>query len=252
MKYIISLIILSFWIIQIKSDKASQVVQFAKSKIGCGYVWGAAGGILTKSRLNTLHGLHPDKVDLNICKQWIDKEVFDCAGLVYAAFETVGITLNKGATLTWNNKKKFKDSGKIGTLPRDKVCILFQQSTSNPKDMSHTGIYIGNGQFIHSGGQKVGVQYGQMNWRWTHWALPKGLYPDVIVEACSSYPCKGKVANASSGSVNFRKGPGKDNSIISKIKVGEIVTLNSYQNGWYSITYGNKNGYMMAEFIVKA
>ena len=255
MKYIISLILLLFCIIEIKSDKASQVIQFAKSKIGCGYVWGATGQILTPSELQKLKRLHPDKVDESIVKKWMNKEVYDCAGFVYSAFKTVGITLNTGATLIWEGKKRFKNSGRINTLPTDKVCILFKQDTSvtSKVSMSHTGIYILNGEFIHSGGSKIGVQPGKMAGSfWTHWALLKDLYEEVMVEACSSYPCQGKVANASSGEVKLRKGPSTNDSIIIKIKVGEIVTLNSYKDGWYSLTYGNKNGYMMAQYIVKA
>ena len=253
MKYIIPLILVLFCIVQIKSDKASQVIQWAKSKIGCGYVWGATGQILTPNELKKLKRLHPDKIDENVVKQWMNKEVYDCAGFVYSAFKTVGIELNTGATLIWNGKKRFKSSGKIGTLPTDKVCILFQQDKSDSSKMSHTGIYILNGEFIHSGGSKIGVQPGKMKGSsWTHWALLKDLYDVVIVEACSSYPCQGKVANASSGAVNLRKGPSTNDSIIVKIKVGEVVTLNSYKDGWYSITYGSRNGYMMAEYIVKA
>ena len=53
MKAIITIILLSLSIIQIKSDKPSQIIEFANSKIGCGYVWGAKGQILTQSLLQS-------------------------------------------------------------------------------------------------------------------------------------------------------------------------------------------------------
>ena len=252
MKYMISIIILLFWIIQIKSDKASQVIEFAKSKIGCGYVWGAVGEILTPEKLKYFVGRHPEHVNPDIVKKWMGMQVFDCAGLVHASFATVGIELNKGATSIWGQKKLFKKTGKINTLPTDKVCILFREDKDDKTKMAHTGIYVLNGDFVHAAGSKEGVQPGKMSRStWTHWALPKDLYEEIIVEVCSSYPCKGKVANADSGRVNLREGPDKSKKMIMKINVGEIVTLNSYQDGWYYITYGKNSGYMMADYIVK-
>ena len=91
MKYKISIIILLFWIIQIKSVKASQVIEFAKSKIGCGYVWGAVVEILTPERLKYFVRRHPEHVKPDIAKKWMGMQVFDCAGLVHASFATVGI-----------------------------------------------------------------------------------------------------------------------------------------------------------------
>ena len=91
MKYKISIIILLFWIIQIKSNKASQVIEFAKSKIGCGYVWGAVVEILTPEKLKYFVRRHPEHVKPDIAKKWMGMQVFDCAGLVHASFATVGI-----------------------------------------------------------------------------------------------------------------------------------------------------------------
>lgn len=257
MKYIIPLIILSFCLVQIKSDKAEEVIRFAKSKLGCGYVWGASGGVLTSSKLQSYHRAHPDHVDVNICKKWIGKEVFDCAGLVYAAFASVGISLAKGATSIWGLKSKFEQTGRINTLPRDKVCILFREEKDKPGRMAHTGIYIKNGQYIHSSGSKTGVVPGTMNGSWTHWALPKGVndgsstpVTPVTPPSSGGYPCQGRVGNAS-GTVNLRKGPSKNYGIIVRVPVGETITLKGYENGWYTVSYGGYNGYMMAEFINK-
>lgn len=109
----ISIIILLLWIIQIKSDKASQVIEFAKSKIGCGYVWGAVGEILTPEKLKYFVGRHPEHVNPDIVKKWMGMQVFDCAGLVHASFATVGIELNKGATSIWGQKNYLKKLEKL-------------------------------------------------------------------------------------------------------------------------------------------
>jgi hypothetical protein len=251
MKYIATIILFTLCFIQIKSGKPETVIEFAKSKVGCGYVWGATGQILTESTLNRLYALHPDHVDKNICRKWLNMQVFDCAGLVKAAFETVGITLASGATSSWGSKV-WERKGKLSEMPRDRVCVLFRGDGSH---MEHTGIYILNNKYIHAAGSKSGVLEESMNGKWTHYAIPKGLYdslPDpVVTEICSSYPCQARVGNAS-GTVNLRSGPSKSNGIVIRINVGELVTLNGYSNGWYQVSYNNKSGYMMAEFLNKA
>ena len=249
MKFFLSLIILSFYLIQINCDKPTEVVNFAKSKIGCGYVWGSSGQILTEQNLKEFQARHPEHVDPNIVKQWLGMQVFDCAGFVRCAFNTVGYQLALGATSIWD-QRIWEKKGVIKDLPKDKVCILFR---GDGHEMEHIGIYIKNGEYIHAKGSKSGVVKESMTGsRWTHWGMPKDFYPaEKIEEVCSSYPCQAKVANASSGRVNFRVGPDTSKDIIMKIDVGEIVTVNSYSNGWYQITYKNKTGYMMAEYLVK-
>ena len=251
MKYILALLF-PLCILQCKGeDKPTIVRNYAISKVGCGYVWGATGEILTESKLEYFYKLHPDKVDKSIVKKWLNMQVFDCAGLVYSSFKQVGIELAKGATSIWGNKSKFEKYGQIKTYPTDKVCILFRGDGSH---MEHTGIYILNGEYVHAKGSKSGVLRENMSGSsWTHWALPKDFYPkEPVVEVCSSYPCEAKVGNASSGKANLRKGPSKSYSIVTKIANGETVTLKGYSDEWYELSYKNYNGYMMAEFIVKA
>lgn len=250
MKYIFSLILISFCLIQIKSDKSSDVIKYAKSKIGCGYVWGATGQTLTEEKLKWFHSRAPDHVDQSICKKWLGMQVFDCAGLVKMAFDSVGIELAAGATSIWEQTKWYL-KGTINSLPAYKVCILFRKADGR---MKHTGIYITNGYYIHAKGSNDGVMMEKMaDSKWTHWGIPQGLYiEEPIKEVCSIYPCQAKVANAPSGRVNFRVGPDTKKDLIQKINVGETVTVLSYENNWYKITYGNKTGYMMAEFLVPA
>ena len=246
---ILALLLVSLSIIQIKGDNASKIVEFAQSKVGCGYVWGATGQILTESKLKAF--ARNEHVDYNICKKWIGKQVFDCAGLVRAAFEKIGIQLLKGATLQWNQRNFWEQKGKISTLPKDKVCVLYK---GDGRHMEHTGIYIKNGEYIHAGGSKTGVTKQNMSGsKWTHWAIPKGLYPPPKPkEMCTSFPCKAKVVNASSGKVNVRKGPSKGQGLVTKIRNGEIVDVSSGENGWYKISYGKFNGYIMGDFLEKA
>lgn len=172
MKQTLTFVLLVLCIIQIYSDNASKVVSFAQSKLGCGYVWGGEGQVLTQDRLNAFAKKYPTHVDRNIVKKWLGKSVYDCSGLVQAAFKTVGIKLIHNAQNAWKNTNWAK-TGPISSYPKDKVCILYKLSNGK---MTHTGIYIKNGEFIHAKGSKEGVVKEKMKGSWTHWGIPKGLY----------------------------------------------------------------------------
>ena len=173
MRFIISIIICSLCILQIKGDKAATVAAFANSKVNkAGYVWGASGQVLTEKILNELYNRFPSHIDKNIVKKWMGMEVYDCAGLVTAAFKKVDISIYHGATSAWRNTNWSK-SGKIGNYPKDQVCILYKGDGAN---MSHTGIYVGGNAYVHAQGSREGVRKGNMPGSWTHWGIPKGLY----------------------------------------------------------------------------
>jgi len=171
MKYI-SLVILALCIIQMKSDKASQVVAFAKSKLGCGYAWSGEGQVLTQANMKTFHSKYPDHVDTNIVKKWLGKEVYDCSGLVMKALQKVGISIYHNCEIAWKSGI-WASKGTINNYPKGKVCIVYRISNGR---MVHTGISLGNGKFIHAKGSKYGVVEESMPGSWTHWGMPKGLY----------------------------------------------------------------------------
>ncbi|MEU4893571.1 NlpC/P60 family protein [Streptomyces sp. NPDC044780] len=92
------------------SSKAAQAIAFAKAQLGKPYVWGATG-----------------------------PSSFDCSGLTQAAWKSAGISLPR---TTW-------DQVKIGTRvstsqlqPGDLVFFY--------DDISHVGLYIGDGMMIHA------------------------------------------------------------------------------------------------------
>ena len=172
MKFILSFIIYLLCILQIKGDKASKVVNFVKSKVGCGYVWGGEGQKLTEALLNKFHDQYPTHVDKSIVKRWIGKEVYDCSGLVHVAFKNVGISIYHNADTAWRTTN-WKNTGGISNYPRDKVHILYRKSDNK---MVHTGVYIGGGKFIHAKGSKEGVVMENMPGTWTNWGIPNGLY----------------------------------------------------------------------------
>jgi hypothetical protein len=231
MKYILALLILSLVNLQINCDKASTIVEYAKSKIGCGYIWGTSGQICTQKLIDqkALNG----HVDPKIVKKWIGKQVFDCAGLVSKAFQQVGIKMAAGATSAWK-VTNWQSKGTISNYQKDKVCVLYKEESGR---MQHTGIYIGNGEFIHASGSKIGVVKEKMPGKWTHWGIPKGLYaspsfdPIPIPIPIPILPGnQAKVIAPSGKNVNLRKNPSKNSAIVLKINLGETVTIIGREN----------------------
>ena len=91
----------------------SKLVELAKSKIGCKYVWGATG-----------------------------PNTFDCSGLMLWAHKQMGITIPRTSLAQSKSGKAVSKSDlQVGDL-------VFFKTTSAP--VGHVGMYIGNGQFIHA------------------------------------------------------------------------------------------------------
>lgn len=163
------------------NEKATKIVMLAKSMVGCPYVFGAIGESCTPSnrgrRQSAAHPTVKSKCQVltkkrSTCEgcQYEGRQMFDCRGLTYWVLNQVGINISKvGATTQWRTTKDWYVQGKIDEMP-EAPCILFQQSGTK---MSHTGIYIGNGKVVEA---SVGVQETNFDKRWTHYAIPDGLY----------------------------------------------------------------------------
>ena len=91
----------------------SKLVELAKSKLGCKYVWGATAA-------NT----------------------FDCSGLTYWCHKQIGISIPRTSL---EQSRSGKSVSKSDLQPGD---LVFFKTTSAP--VGHVGMYVGNGQFIHA------------------------------------------------------------------------------------------------------
>lgn len=99
---------------QTTAAKAQKIIATAKEYIGVPYVWG---------------GTSPSG--------------FDCSGLVYYVFRQHGISLNRTAATQYQHGVYVSKSN---LQPGD---LVFFQNTYKT-GISHVGIYIGDGQFIHA------------------------------------------------------------------------------------------------------
>lgn len=90
---------------------------------------------------------------------------FDCSGFTKYVYSQFGYTLNRTATDQLSNGVSVsKDELQPGDL------VFFKYRTSKP--VSHVGIYIGNGQFIHASTNSYAVQIDD---------LSSGHYANVYV-----------------------------------------------------------------------
>ncbi|MFF0199142.1 NlpC/P60 family protein [Streptomyces sp. NPDC005017] len=92
------------------STKGDKAVAFARTQIGKPYVWGATG---------------PDS--------------YDCSGLTGAAWKAAGVTLPR---TTWDQVNAGTTVSLTDARPGDLVFFY--------DDLSHVGLYIGNGMMIHA------------------------------------------------------------------------------------------------------
>lgn len=104
-----------------------QIVDYAKQFIGTPYVYGGNG-----------------------------PNGFDCSGFTKYVYAHFGYTLNRTATDQLSNGTAVSKSElQIGDL------VFFKNNTSKP--VSHVGIYIGGGQFIHASTNQYKVQIDNLS-----------------------------------------------------------------------------------------
>lgn len=106
------------------SDLGQQLVDYAKNFMGIKYVWGGNG---------------PNS--------------FDCSGFTKYVYAHFGYTLNRTATDQLSNGSKVAS---MSELQRGDLVFFNNGNTSKP--VSHVGIYIGDGQFIHASTNAYQVQ----------------------------------------------------------------------------------------------
>ncbi len=244
-------------------DKITTVKNWLLSRVGCPYLMGGTGQPCTKAYREARAAQYPGSAAKikkncqrmnggpNTCKgcQYFDestgqgKRAYDCAQLVRWAMDAVGIKMVSGATSQWL-ETKWAVLGEMDTLPADKMVILYRKDDNGK--MGHTGVALGDGSCVHAKGHDYGVvregiaAYG----RWTHWAIPEGLYSDLLDTSGDE-----EIYEVTDTDVALRRGMSTATEVITRIKKGTLVDGRSIGGAWIAVTYKGNNGYMMAEFL---
>lgn len=170
------------------ATKAEAVKARALSRVGCPYVMGGTGKECSVQYREARAAQYPDSAALirancpqlsgsatscSGCK-YQGKPCFDCAQLALDAMKAAGIPLVSGANSQWR-KTRWAESGQIGALPRNKVCLVFREDADGKKH--HVGVYLGDGTVVHAKGHNAGVvQQDIGSVKFTHYGVPLGLY----------------------------------------------------------------------------
>lgn len=155
-------------------SKQQALREWALSKVGCGYLWGATGYKLTQAKLDQVIAKQgADSQAAKYGKKWLGKQCYDCAQLVrwgLKAADVPGVDIS-GASSQWK-KGKWLAKATVATLPESEVVIIFRED-KNSSPMGHVGIYMGDGTVVHAQSTKTGVVHTKLtDGRWTHWAMP--------------------------------------------------------------------------------
>ncbi|HCT30779.1 MAG TPA: hypothetical protein DIW31_08595 [Bacteroidales bacterium] len=129
----------------------NKFLDYIKSKIGCGYVWGSQGQTLTPELLNYFKKSFGEKhydFGTTHASKWLGNQCFDCSGLVVAALNELGlIKMDYTAAGLYGICKNLKKTElRAGDL-------VFCKGTS----INHVGVYVGNGEVIEAKGTAYGV-----------------------------------------------------------------------------------------------
>lgn len=141
----------------------NKLLKLAKTKIGCGYVFGAQGEIassallvILKKRFGIKYYEFMSKGKLVKAEKWLGKQVFDCSGLIVWALQQLGLLKPNqdytAASLYNSLCKPIKLSElQLGDL-------LFIENASGHID--HMGIYAGAMKTVEAIGTDKGVVFG--------------------------------------------------------------------------------------------
>lgn len=228
----------------------SKIVEFAISKIGCGYIYGATGWICTAKRRLEQAAQYPAYADviLGTGAKWDGLQCFDCAQLVRRALEQIGIKPPSGATSQYN-ADIWDEKGEISTMPDTPGVILYRQTAD--KKMQHTGIYIGGGEVVDARGHKYGVMRSAISsYPWTHWAKPDVTKKDEKeTKPVNKQMVVTKIPGATGSTVNFREKPASDSRVLATIPFGSVVNVTSEQGDWSGFVFDGKPGWMQSRFL---
>ena len=172
-------------------------------EVAAGYIWGTAGVEWTEARqkqkvsyMVSKYGSNwktdPEAKKDNYYSaaangaKWIGHIVYDCSGLFYAAFKSLGGYIFHGSNTIWlkycTSKGELKngkrDDGK--ELKPGTAVFTYNKKKDN---RGHIGLYIGDGQVVEASGTINGVIISKITAsKWVEWGELKGVdYGEPVV-----------------------------------------------------------------------
>lgn len=235
-------------------SKMQAIADFARGKIGCGYVYGATGWVCTEQRRQQQAAQYPQWKDniLNMCAKWDGKPCYDCAQLTRAAAKTAGATIPSGATSQWN-ADIWAQKGEIGTLdPTEAGLLLYRRKTDSATVMQHTGVAVGGGEAVDSRGSSAGVVLSPISsYGWTHWGrLKMPEREEQLAQRAQEKALYTRTVTAAKGStVNLRAGASTTSRRVARLELDTAVEVLEECGDWLRVRCELGAGYIMTRYL---
>lgn len=226
-----------------------------------GYIWGSDGQLCTETMLTEWSRRAPDRASMiqTTGRKWIGKYVWDCSGLFRGMTRELGCYKSGGATTIF--KTYCTKTGLISDIPDIVGVAVFKSSSGSNTNMSHIGIYVGNGMVIHAKGTAYGVIKEKLsNHPWTHWGELSYILYDDNFTANQQGEKKEQLRTLYIAKINTQYDAGlslwnnisRSKSLIS-IKKGEIVEILDFPTliGWACARYKDIEGYIDSKYLIK-
>lgn len=161
-----------------KTEKA--VKEYALAAKDWLYVWGANAEVITPALMERLYrdygsASYPKSYYDNKLAAGAGKKAADCSGFM--------LPLSRYDDTAHGYYNACPAKGEIGTLPKDKVCLVFKRNSSGR--MYHIGIYLGDGTVAEMASSAENYQHRKLSAAgWTHWGKPKWIDYAANPHAC--------------------------------------------------------------------
>lgn len=181
----------------------------------------------------------------------------DCSGAFTYWYKKAGTTMAHGSNTMWREYSLLK--GLIAEMELVPGMAVFkirawdssQQSNrwygTQPGDMYHVGLYIGNGKVVEAKGKNYGVVYSDIT-EWKYCATLKNTDYDIAGSSDVAYPCSG-IVSTKSGVLNIRECPTTKSAILTTAEKGSAITITGKSGDWYCVKANGKTGYASSAYI---
>lgn len=162
--------------------KASDFIEFLKSRVGCGYTLGTYGQKCTQELLErrARHDTDsPTDYYLVDCARWLGYYVADCSGLVEWFLLKQGIQQNCDSTASgMYNSWSIEKSNDMDNMPLIPGVAVFKRGVNG---IHHMGIYVGNDRVIEAKGAAFGILVTRFSTdpAWNCWGIFDWMVLDV-------------------------------------------------------------------------
>lgn len=148
--------------------RQAQLKKYALALKNTIYVWGANGQIITRDLVDRLHkAFGNDKYN----KKYYDAKLKEGEGKKGADCSGAFAKISGYDTTASGYYSRCVEKGTIDTIPENKVCLVFKNSTKG--GINHVGCYTGDGYVSEMASSKKNYQRKKLEGNgWDRWGMP--------------------------------------------------------------------------------